>query len=271
LTIISIGIVIPSYNQGKFLEKSIKSVFDCFEDDCKLVVIDGGSSDNSIEIIKKWEKYIHYWQSEKDEGQARAINKGMEYLSHVKYVCWLNSDDEMIPENFNELIKPLEEREDIVLTFGKACIIDEKSRVISHYPTEEFKRDRFAMRCTICQPATLIRKSAWDKAGGLDNSLQMCLDYDLWWRLSSTGDFFYVNKFVASSRDHRDTKSNTGKSRHYKEMFQILKKYYGKIPLHWYLNEARDAYESSKMNRYLLKILVRLRAFKTFLEEIKKD
>ena len=106
------------------------------------------------------------------------------------------------------------------------------------YPVwvEPFNERRLALRCIISQPATLIRRTAWEAVKGVDESLHMAMDYDLWWRLfKQVGPLHFVDAFVAVNREHDDTKTKTQRRRHYQEAMRVVHKYYGRVPLKWWL------------------------------------
>ena len=132
---------------------------------------------------------------------------------------------------------------------GKAHIIDESGRVIGEYPARPFKRNAFSRSCTICQPASLIRRSAWEAIGGLDETLHMCLDYDLWWRLSEVGPIGFLNDFLASSRDHSKTKTRRQQDLLYREVFPVLQRHLGYIPWKWCLSQTAYAWRVAHRGR----------------------
>lgn len=233
-TMASVTVVIPSYNQGDFLEAALKSVFDQ-PVHTETIVIDGGSTDKSIDIIKKNESDLFWWRSARDRGQAAAINEGVK-KGTSPYVCWLNSDDLLLPDGLFKLVTKLENSHPAPAVYGKCLIVDRHGKKKKEYWTAPFTEWHLANRCLIGQPATLIRRSAWEKVDGLDEKLDMALDYDLWWRLYKCfGPLLYTESIVAASRQHRETKTNTFRRNHYRESMMVVRKHYGKVPLKWYL------------------------------------
>jgi glycosyltransferase involved in cell wall biosynthesis len=229
-----VTVVIPSYNQANFLEETLKSVA---SQDVVLeaIVVDGGSTDNSLEIIKKYESSIFWWRSSKDDGQAAAINEGVE-KGRAPYVCWLNSDDFLLPDGLPILIEALENSPTAPAAYGKCLVVDKSGNKKKEYWTARFSEKHLANRCFIAQPATLIRRSAWEKVGGLDENLHMSLDYDLWWRLYKYfGSLNFTKKVVAATRYHCETKTNLFRRSHYLESMKVVRKYHGTVPLKWYL------------------------------------
>jgi len=241
-----IGVVIPSYNQGLFIEEAIKSVLSQKKVEVKIALVDGGSTDNTIEIIEKYEQFFTYCRSYKDTGQSAAINEGMRFFNDCSYVCWLNSDDVLLDNCLSILSNQLEARPYAVAAYGKAQVIDGKGDFLRNYPTEVFNRKRFSRYCFICQPATLIKKECWDLVKGLDERLHMCLDYDLLWKLSSLGEISYVSEHIACSREHLNTKSLKNQQQHYKEAFDVLSRHYGRVPFVWVLSRVIHTYRSNR-------------------------
>lgn len=239
-----ITIAIPSYNQGIYLDKAISSVFEQ-NLSVEVFVIDGGSTDNSLEIIKKWEPQLSGWYSEKDNGQSSAVNKGIA-LGSAEYVCWLNSDDWLLPGALVRLLDFLEKNRECPAVYGKVWNYDQKTGRKKSVWVEPFSRKRLALRCIISQPGTLIRRSVWDRLSGLDESLGMVMDYDFWWRiLNRFGPLVFLDEFVAVNRDHGLTKTNSLRKKHYKEAIEIVRRHYGSVPLKWWLYQPYSVWYKS--------------------------
>jgi len=147
-----------------------------------------------------------------------------------------NSDDWYLPGGLAKLLGEFEKFPDVSAVYGRSWNMVEKSG--RQYPVwvEPFNERRLALRCIISQPATLIRRSAWEAVGGLDEKLHMAMDYDLWWRLfKQAGPLQFLDDFVAVNREHEDTKTKTQRRRHYREAMQVVRKYYGRVPLKWWI------------------------------------
>lgn len=229
-----ITIAVPSYNQGQFLNQALESIFGQ-ELPVEVFVLDGGSSDNSLEIIRKWEHKLAGWRSSPDNGQSAAINEGLSQ-GRAPFVCWLNSDDLFLPDGLKYLLKAIETHPEAPAVYGKAWNLVEKNKKKYKIWVEPFDAKRLAVRCIISQPATLIRRSAWEAVGGVDENLRMVMDYDLWWRLyKQFGPLHFVDEFVAINREHEETKTKTQRRLHYKEAIQIVRRHSGAVPLKWYL------------------------------------
>lgn len=229
-----VTIVIPSYNQGRFLNDALTSVFDQ-NVPVEVFVLDGGSTDESLDVIHRWKHRLAGWRSGPDAGQAAAINEGIA-RGHAPYVTWLNSDDWYLPGGLSKMLAALELSPAAPAVYGRAWNVVERSG--RRYPVwvEPFDEARLAVRCIISQPATLIRRSAWQTVGGTDASLHMVMDYDLWWRLlKQVGPLQFLDAYVAVNRLHEDTKTKTQRRLHYREAMQVVRKHYGRLPLKWWL------------------------------------
>lgn len=227
-----VTVVVPSLNQGRFLGSALESIFDqglALE----LIVMDGGSSDETLDVIRQFESGLHYWQSEPDAGQAAAINAGLQ-RGRAPYVCWLNSDDFFYPGALVRLLRALEGRPASPFAFGQAWHVNEAGRKRIPYLTLPYRHYLMANYCGICQPATLIRRSCWEAVGGLDESLDLAFDYDLWFRLAAQfGPPVQLWRFIAANRMHNATKTSSQLDRHYDEAIRVVRRHYGRVPAKW--------------------------------------
>lgn len=239
-----ITIAVPSFNQGRFLDDALRSIFQQALP-VEVFVLDGGSRDQSLEVIRKWEPRLAGWRSRPDDGQAAAINEGIA-SGRAPHVCWLNSDDWFLSGGLTRLLDELDRRPEAPAVYGRAWNVVDRSRC--RYPVwvEPFDERRLALRCIVSQPATLIRRSAWEAVGGVDESLHMAMDYDLWWRIfRKAGALQFVDAFVAVNREHEDTKTRTQRRRHYREAMRVVEKYYGRVPLKWWLAQPYSVWYKS--------------------------
>lgn len=242
-----VTIAVPSFNQGRFLSEALDSIF-AQNVPIEVFVMDGGSSDNSLEVIHAWAPKLAGWRSHRDDGQAAAINEGIAQGT-APFVCWLNSDDWFLPDGLSTLVQALAAAPlTAPAVYGRAWNVVQKSG--KRYPVwvEPFSESRLALRCIISQPATLIRRSAWDGISGADPRLHMVMDYDLWWRLYKTfGELQLVDAFVAVNREHEDTKTKTQRRRHYREAINIVRKHHGRVPWKWWLAQPYAVWWKSVM------------------------
>jgi glycosyltransferase involved in cell wall biosynthesis len=229
-----VTIAVPSFNQADFINEALVSIFEQ-NVPVEVFVMDGGSTDGSVDIIRKWAPRLSGWRSRPDEGQAAAINEGISQ-GRAPYVCWINSDDWFLSGGLNKLLDELSSRADVPAVYGRVWNIFQKSNKLNPVWVEPFSKKRLAMRCIISQPGTLIRRNAWEAVGGLNDHLQFSMDYDLWWRLyKKFGELSFMDDFVAVNRVHEGTKTRNFRQQHNDESVAIVKKYNGKVPLKWLL------------------------------------
>lgn len=248
-----ITVVIPSYNQGRYLEETLRSVFEQ-NLSLEVYVVDGGSNDNSVEIIKKWAPRLAGWRSRPDEGQSAAINEGVAAGS-APFVCWLNSDDYFLPDKLCYLLNALEDNTQSAVAYGRIMNKVESSGRTSPAWVEPFNEKRLAIRNIISQPGTLIRRKAWEAVGGLNRALDMSMDYDLWWRLyKQYGELLFVDELIAVNREHCNTKTQTRRVMHYRAAIGVVKKHYGKVPLKWWLYQPYAVWYKSVLNRLQMRV-----------------
>lgn len=229
-----ITVVIPSLNQGRYLDDALASIHSQGLP-VEIILVDGGSTDETPEVIRKWQDKLAWWRSAKDAGQAAAINEGIGH-GHAPYVCWLNADDTYLPGGLRSMLDYLESHPCVAAVYGRAWNTDDHGGSRRAYWTTAFSAWRLARYCFVSQPATLIRREAWDAVGGLDESLELAMDYDLWWKIyRKFGELGYLRKYVATNRVHGATKTNTQRHRHYVEAMAIVRKHTGSVPLKWYL------------------------------------
>src|SRR5688572_25596277 len=146
-----VSIVTPSYNQGRYIEETIQSVLNQDYPNLEYLVLDGGSTDETLEILKRYEGRL-VWISEKDRGQADAINKGF-HLAKGRILGWLNSDDTYSPGAIRKVAQYFQTHRDVGLLYGEGYHVDTAGKIIERYNTEPFNFHRLGEICFICQPA----------------------------------------------------------------------------------------------------------------------
>ncbi len=180
-----VSIVTPSFNQGRFLKRTIESVLQQDYPHIEYIVMDGGSTDQSREILQSYNGKLE-WVSESDRGQAHAINKGFA-RSRGQIRAYLNSDDILYPGAVGTVVDFFEKHADIDMVYGRAHYIDEHDRVTGFYNTDEYSFERIMNDCCVCQPACFWRTRASDIVGDFREDLNYALDYDYWLRIDRAG------------------------------------------------------------------------------------
>lgn len=220
-----ISIITPSYNQGQFLEETILSVLNQNYPNLEYIIIDGGSTDNSVEIIKRYEKYLAYWVSEKDNGQTFAINKGLKKATG-DIIAYINSDDVYLPDAFNRIVKMFNKQPTWGMVYGDYYLIDESSKVIKKKREIDFD---YVMGCfigmgiIIPQPTVFFTRSVFEKVGYFDESYNYTMDADYWLRVAQVAKIKHIPKFIACFRLHKKSKTNIHRTdgiKHYNEESQ---------------------------------------------------
>ncbi len=234
-----ISIITPSYNQGRFLEKTIKSVINQRYPNLEYIIIDGGSTDNSLKIIKKYEKYLKYWVSEKDRGQTHAINKGLRKATG-DILAYLNSDDTLESKTLFKVAKLFTDNKKIKIIYGQGKHIDEKDKFIENYHNGYMDFSKVQSSNDICQPALFFKKEILKKIGFFDESLNYAMDYEYWIRAAKKYNYklVYIEDFFANSRLYVETKTLSQTKKVILEVFKIQKKYYSEVHDDWIVSYA---------------------------------
>lgn len=224
-----ISVITPSFNQGKYLEETIISVINQNYPNLEYIIIDGGSTDNSVEIIRKYENYLTYWVSEKDNGQSNAINKGFK-KSTGEIICWLNSDDIFTKNALFEIVKYFEKNEGIDVVNGNLVLINEHSNIISSYfmitPKKWYAKHGIYY---VAQPAMFWKRKVLDKVGLLREDFHASMDRDFLIRIMQNNfSIGHLKKNIAGFRMHEASKSSAGsRSKDYLRDLKELRKLYG--------------------------------------------
>jgi glycosyltransferase involved in cell wall biosynthesis len=227
-----ISVITLSYNHGQFIEATIQSVLFQGYPNLEYLIIDGGSQDGSIQVIKKYEKQLAYWHSKKDKGQADAINQGMR-LATGEVVCWLNSDDLYLPGTLLEVGKRIIGKTSrCYLLYGSALTMQQDgenlqggARVAGIFNPEALTYSDY-----IVQPSTFWTRKLWLEVGELNVNYQYVLDWEWFIRASKIASFEYVPNFFSVYRLHALHKTKTGGRQRIAEINEVVKQY---APEHW--------------------------------------
>ncbi len=224
-----VSIVTPSYNQVAYLEEAMRSVLAQEYSPIEYIVIDGASTDGSVEIIKRHARDFAYWVSEPDAGQADALNKGFA-RSQGKYMAWLNADDRLRPAAVAEAVAFLETHPNIGMVYGDADFIDARGRVIGRFAARQTDYRRLLHGYVhIPQQAAFWRADLWSQVGGLDASLLFAMDYDLWVRLAKITKLQYHPRLWAEFRLHADSKTIQNDMRAWDDMLKVHRREGGRV------------------------------------------
>jgi glycosyltransferase involved in cell wall biosynthesis len=203
-----ISLVTPSYSQGRFIEETIRSVLLQGYPNLEYIVIDGASTDNSVEIIKKYEKWLTYWVSEPDRGQSHAINKGFEKASGEIY-SWLNSDDYLLKDALKNIAMSYRDSPAAGAWCGGCLRANANSKTMSvRWPNRldlegiaDFTKNSFG------QPACFFSRKAWEKCGPLEEDMHYGMDFDLWIKIAEMFRIEKVNNLLAAEHIHSNAKT----------------------------------------------------------------
>lgn len=229
-----VSIVVPSYNQGQFLKRTIESVLNQTYRRIELIVIDGGSTDQSVDILRSYGERLS-WSSEKDRGQADGINKGFARATGEIF-AYLNSDDTLQPTAVETIVAYFREHRDCDLVYGDAEYIDVSDNIIGRYKTAPHTPERLAGECYICQPAAFWTRQMARRVGPFNLDLQYVMDYDYWIRMAQSGaKMRYLPTVLASSRLYPETKTLSARAGIHQEIFRISRQHYNHIHVNWVL------------------------------------
>ena len=243
---LTLTVITPSFNQGPFIKKTIDSVLSQNNENLEYIIMDGNSTDNTLDVLKSYKKNIT-WFSEPDKGQTDAVNKGIK-LAKGDIIGWLNSDDIYYPQAIKKVLEVFEHNPDIQVVYGMADHIDTNDQYIENYPTEPWNYEKLKEICYICQPALFFRKTLVEELGLLNEKLNYCMDYEYWLRLGSKYPFYYLTEKLAGSRLYSENKTLGDRIPVHIEICVMLKEKFGKTPLRWLLGTAWVIAEEKKYN-----------------------
>jgi glycosyltransferase involved in cell wall biosynthesis len=225
-----ISVVVPSFNQAAFLRETLSSLVDQRYPCLEILVVDGGSTDGSVDIIREYEPHLAYWRSGKDDGQSAAINEGVERANGV-LVGWLNSDDYLLPRALWSVARAYRQFPERGLYIGNGLRYDQVPNRFRSFCQRHLALNREALRSGvdyILQPATFFLRSAWLEVGGLNRDLQFCMDWDMYLRIADQHPAVVINEPLAVSREYEDTKTGGGGLERVAEINSMVERHTGK-------------------------------------------
>ena len=216
-----VSIITPSYNQAHFLEETLLSVLGQDYPNIEYIVIDGGSSDGSVEILQKYAGRLAYWQSRPDKGQTDAINQGFARASG-DILAWLNSDDLLLPGAVRAAVAELQAHPEVGMVYGDCQLINAEGKLIGRFPAAQTDLKKLRRGYVhIPQQASFFRASLWKEVAPLDDSFYFAMDYDLWTRLAARAPLRFVPQTWACFRLHNNAKSIAADDRCWPEMLRV--------------------------------------------------
>jgi glycosyltransferase involved in cell wall biosynthesis len=224
-----ISVIVPCLNQGPFLKQALESVTLQHYPNLQLIVMDGGSADGSVDVIKSFEEHIDYWQSMPDGGQSSAINEGVR-RAVGDLICWLNSDDLFLDNALWIVGKAASVHPNFGVYIGNGFRLDEKSQTRTPFTSRSLGFSRRALKHGldyVQQASTFYLRKAWEEVDGLDRNLQFGLDWDLLIRIADKYPVVLINEFLSCSREYETTKTASGGLTRALELCEIGRRHTG--------------------------------------------
>ena len=226
-----VSIITPTYNMAKYLTETIESVLSQDYPNIEYIVVDGASTDGSLDILERYQGRFRYF-SEPDRGPSDAAWKGFRQ-ARGEIFAWLNADDTFLPGAVRKGVEYFQAHPETDVVYGEGWWIDENGATIGRYPTLPFDAKVLERDCFICQPASFIRATAYRRCE-LDPSVNRSFDYDLWIRMAKAGiRFDAIPQYLANSRMHTGAKTIYERDSVFQASMDLLKRHYGYIPLPW--------------------------------------
>ncbi len=223
-----ISIVTPSFNQGKFIRRAINSILDQDYPDLELLVMDGGSTDETLSILAEFAERIS-WRSEADRGQSQAVNNGWR-LASGEVLGWINSDDLLLPGALQTVADYFQNHLEAQWLYGKCHYIDAVGRYLRDYPARSYNFDHLVKNVQnfIPQPAVFFRRQALGEIGFLNEDLHFVMDLDFWLRFGLRSPAHYLDVPLACLRVHQDAKSIAAFEKFSRELIEVIQAFFAR-------------------------------------------
>jgi len=250
-----ISVVTPSFNQGKFIERTIRSVLLQNYPSLEYIIIDGGSRDDTVEIIQKYEHRLAYWVSESDRGQSHAINKGFS-VATGQVLCWLNSDDFYLPDTLNAVGRMLADGSNVYAIAGHCLKVYEDGQPPVLLEGQFQNRRRlleFWKGYQMHQPAIFWRREVFEKVGMLNEDLHLIMDFDYWARIAEHFNITTLDRTLACCCYHAEAKTGDDYVAYHRDLRRYRYRYWGSLlsSQFWSLYASSFRYRATDSARHL--------------------
>jgi glycosyltransferase involved in cell wall biosynthesis len=258
-----VSIVTPCLNMARFIEETVQSVLEQDYANLEYIVIDGGSTDGTLEILERYKGRLRL-VSEPDSGTSDALAKGFS-LASGQIFGYLNADDTYLPGAIRAAVDQLSGSPGAAAVYGNAYWITGEGLRLGRYPVSSWEPELLSQSCFICQPACFFRAAAYREAGGIDPKLHSAFDYDLWLRLSKNRTFVFLERSLANSRMHHENKSLSERRSVFLESLAAVRQHCGYVPFQWihgfssYVIDGRDQFFEPlrpSFTKYVLSLFV---------------
>ena len=217
------SIVVPTLNQAEFIGQTLASIAGQPWPNTEIIVIDGGSTDGTAEVVRRFGSAITHFVSEPDRGQADAINKGMA-LARGDFLAWLNSDDYYLPDIFRRVASLLESGDQRRVVHGGTIAWFESRNETRYWSTGALTQELLKTRAAVYQPSSFWTRSVWEKTGGLNLDYHFVLDWDWFLRASAHSELIHLDAPLSVYRFHQAHKTGSGNPRRAKEICEFVER-----------------------------------------------